>query len=99
MPWLFLLLAVAALGLALLSASITLVVACLLATLVLLGLWFLGLMARRIDRHSRDHSQMLDPGELQRLRALAQARRSRHATDTGTEMTPGAGSADGRRVS
>ena len=69
MPWLFLLLAIAALAIAFMTSSVALVGICLLAALVLLCLWILGLLSQRIDTQSRDDSQMLDPRELQRLRA------------------------------
>jgi hypothetical protein len=75
MPWLFLLLAVAALAIAFMTSSMALVVVCLIAALVLLCLWILGLLSQRIDTQSRDDSLMLDPRELQRLRELAEARR------------------------
>ena len=48
----------------------------LVAALVLLCLWILGLLSQRIDTQSRDDSQMLDPRELQRMRELAEARRA-----------------------
>jgi len=76
MPWLFLLLAVAALAIAFMASSMAVVVLSLLAALALLGLWILGLLAQRIGNQSRDDSQMLDPRELQRLRELAEARRA-----------------------
>src|SRR5690606_21976991 len=44
MPWLFLLLAVAALAIAFMTSSVALVVICLVAALVLLCLWILGLL-------------------------------------------------------
>ncbi len=80
MPWLFLLLAVAALAIAFMASSMTIVVLSLLAALALLGLWILGLLAQRIGNQSRDDSQMLDPRELQRLRELAEARRTATTT-------------------
>lgn len=76
MSWLFLLLAIAALAVAFLSSSMVLVVLGLLAALVLLGVWILGLLAQRVGDQSRDQSLMLDPGELRRLRELAEARRA-----------------------
>ena len=76
MPWLFLLLAIASLAIAFMTSSVALVAICLLAALVLLCLWILGLLSQRIDTQSRDDSQMLDPRELQRLREQAQARRA-----------------------
>jgi len=80
MPWLFLLLAIAALAIAFMTSSMGLVVLCLLAALVLLCLWILGLLSQRIDTQSRDDSQILDPRELQRLREMAEARRAAAAT-------------------
>ena len=86
MPWLFLLLAIAALAIAFMTASMTVVVLSLLAALVLLGLWILGLLSQRIDTRSRDDAQMLDPRELQRLRELAEARRAEPAGAPGPAM-------------
>ena len=80
MPWLFLLLAIAALAIAFMTSSMGLVVLCLLAALVLLCLWILGLLSQRIDTQSRDDSQILDPRELQRLREMAEVRRAAAAT-------------------
>ncbi|MCW5580031.1 MAG: hypothetical protein KIS72_01630 [Luteimonas sp.] len=79
MPWLFLLLAIAALAIAFMASSMAVVVACLLAALVLLGIWVLGLLAQRVGNHSRDDSMMLDPQELRRLREIAAARRAETA--------------------
>ena len=76
MPWLFLLLAVAALAIAFMASSMAVGVVCLLAAMVLLVLWVLGLLSQRIDTRSRDDAQMLDPRELQRMRELAEARRA-----------------------
>ena len=76
MSWLFLLLALAALAVAFMSSSMVLVVLGLLAALVLLCVWILGLLAQRVGDQSRDQSLMLDPGELRRLRELAEARRA-----------------------
>ncbi|MDH5832330.1 hypothetical protein [Luteimonas kalidii] len=88
MPWLFLLLAIAALAIAFMTASMAVVVVSLLAALVLLGLWILGLLAQRIDTRSRDDVQMLDPRELQRLRELAEARRAEPAPAMEDPRTP-----------
>lgn len=76
MPWLFLLLAIAALAIGFMASSMAVVVVSLLAALVLLCLWVMGLLAQRIGNQSRDDSQMLDPRELQRLREMAEARRA-----------------------
>lgn len=76
MPWLFLLLAVAAFAVALNTASMALAVVCLLAALGLVVAWVLGLLAQRVGNQSRDDSMMLDPVELRRLREEADARRA-----------------------
>jgi len=79
MPWLFLLLAIAALAIAFMASSMAVVVVCLLAALVLLGIWVLGLLAQRVGNQTRDDSMMLDPQELRRLREIAEARRAEAA--------------------
>ena len=88
LPWVFLLLAIAALAVAFKTTSIGLALLCLLVALVLLVAWFLGLAARRIDSRSRDQQQMIDPMELRRLREQAEARRQ--AADTVPSDGPGA---------
>ncbi len=75
MPWLFLLLAIAAFAVAFKTTSTALAVICLLAALVLLVAWVMGLLAERVGSRSRDESTMLDPQELRRLREQAEARR------------------------
>lgn len=74
MPWLFLLLALAAFAFAFMTSSVALVAICLLAALVFLVLWIMGLVAQRVGNQSRDDTLMLDPQELRRLREQAQAR-------------------------
>ena len=75
MPWLFLLLAVAAFAVALNASSMALAVACLVVALLATVAWVLGLLAQRVGNQSRDDSMMLDPVELKRLRDQAEARR------------------------
>lgn len=75
MHWLFLLLAVAAMALAFLTHSMSLLAGCLLAALVLVVLWVLGLYQARVAGRGRDAAAMIDPAELRRLRELAQARK------------------------
>lgn len=75
MPWLFLLLALAAFAVAFKTTSMMLAVFCLLVALGLLLAWVMGLLAERVGSQSRDDSQMLDPQELRRLREQAEARR------------------------
>ena len=85
MPWVYLLLALGALGLALVSKSTVLTMLALLAALALCVFWVLGLLANRVEAGSRDVSMILDPTELQRLREQAEARRLAQAAsrDTG----------------
>lgn len=75
MPWLFLLLGLVAMVVAMKTTSMLLMVICLLAALVLLVLWAYGWYASRVVSVSRDESLMLDPDELRRLREQAEARK------------------------
>ena len=74
-PWLFLLLGVAALVAAFKTTSVGVLVLCLVAALVLLSAWIVGLLSQRVGSRTRDESQLVDPVELHRLREQAQARR------------------------
>jgi len=76
MPWVFLLLALAAFAIAFKTSSLALAVACLLIALGLLVAWALGLLAQRVGSRSRDESMLIDPQELRRLREQAEARRA-----------------------
>ncbi len=76
MHWLFLLLALAAMAVALKTASIALMVVCLLVALALFVAWIMGWYAARIGDSRRDESQMIDPVELRRLREIAEARKA-----------------------
>ena len=76
MPWVFLLLALAAFAIAFKTSSLALAAACLLIALGLLVAWALGLLAQRVGSRSRDESMLLDPQELRRLREQAEARRA-----------------------
>jgi hypothetical protein len=76
MPWLFLLLALAAFAVAFNTSSMPLAILCLLAALGLLVAWVMGLLAQRVGSQTRDDSLMLDPQELRRLREQAEARRA-----------------------
>ncbi|TWH99485.1 hypothetical protein IP90_03100 [Luteimonas cucumeris] len=75
MPWLFLLLGLVAMAVAMKTTSMLLMVICLLASLVFLVLWAYGWYASRVVSVSRDESLMLDPDELRRLREQAEARK------------------------
>ena len=76
MPWVYLLLAIAAFVVAFKTSSVALAALCLLAALGLLLAWVLGLLAQRVGSRSRDEAAMLDPVELRRLREQAEARRA-----------------------
>lgn len=75
MPWLFLILAVAALAVAFKTTSVALLMICLLAAFGLVVAWVLTLLGQRVESRSRDESMMLDPQELRRLREQAEARK------------------------
>lgn len=85
MPWIYLLLAIAALAVAFKTTSMALLVLCLLAALGLLVAWMLSMLAQRVGSRSRDESLMLDPQELRRLREQAQAR---HAAASAQSRPP-----------
>ena len=76
MYWLFLLLALAAMGVAVRTTSLALMLVCLLASLGLFIAWIMGWYAARVGSSSRDESQMIDPAELRRLREIAEARKA-----------------------
>lgn len=81
MHWLFLLLAVGLLGVALTiktstPADIALMAVCLLGSLGLFVAWIMTLYAARVGNTQRDETQMIDPVELRRLREIAAARKA-----------------------
>lgn len=76
MHWLFLLLALGAMAVALKTASTALMLVCLLLSLFLFVAWIMGWYAARIGSSSRDESHMIDPVELRRLREIAEARKA-----------------------
>ncbi len=82
MHWLYLLLALAALVLAIKTTSTSLMVVSLLASLVLLLLWLAGLYSARMAGRSRDPSAMIDPAELRRLREQAEARKAANQSES-----------------
>ena len=73
MPWLLFLFALVALAVAFTTASMALLLGCLSAALVLTLAGVMQLLARRIDSRSGGDGPMLDPLELQQLRAQAEA--------------------------
>lgn len=76
MHWLFLLLALGALAVALKTSSMALMLLCLLASLGLFVAWIMGWYAVRAGSNARDESHMIDPVELRRLREIAEARKA-----------------------
>jgi hypothetical protein len=76
MPWVYLLLALAAFAIAFKTTSLALAAVCLLVALALLVAWTLALLAQRVGSRSRDEAQLIDPQELRRLREQAEARRA-----------------------
>lgn len=76
MPWLYLLLGLLAMGVALKTASSGLMALSLLVALVFFVLWLVGLYSARVASRGRDVSAMIDPAELRRLREQAEARKA-----------------------
>lgn len=81
LPWLYLLLALAALAVAFKTTSVALALICLLLALGLLLAWILGWLAQRVGSRSRDAQLLIDPHELRRLREQAEARRHAGASE------------------
>ena len=75
MHWLMLALGVGTLAVAMKTSSMLLMVLCLIAALVFILMWVLGLYSARAGARSRDESSMIDPVELRRLREQAEARK------------------------
>lgn len=81
MHWLYLLLALGALWLAMTTAHGWLLFVALLASLVLFVAWMRGWYLERVGGQQRDESAMIDPLELRRLREQAEARKREAAQD------------------
>ena len=88
MHWLLLLLAIGALAVALMTSSVGLAAACVLAALVLLVAWVLGWYSARVGARSRDESAMIDPVEVRRLREQAEARRVAAQAQASSQQPP-----------
>jgi hypothetical protein len=80
MHWLYLLLALVAMAVAIKTSSTGLMLLCLMASLALMVLWLVGLYSARMAGRSRDPSAMIDPAELRRLREQAEARKAAAGT-------------------
>ncbi|KAF1691282.1 hypothetical protein [Pseudoxanthomonas koreensis] len=90
MHWLYLLLALGAMLLALTTVHGWLLVLSLLAAVALSVAWIRGWYQERIGDNQRDESAMIDPLELRRLRELAEARKREAAAQTRDPAPPSA---------
>ncbi len=88
MHWLYLLLSVASLGLALATRSAGLMLLLLLCAAGFLLAWALGWYRERVGERSGSAVEMIDPAELYRLRQLAEARRREAAAPPANEAPP-----------
>lgn len=80
MHWMYLLAALACLGLAMVRTMPTLgVLVCLLGSLGFMLAWILGWVSSRISSRSRDVSYIMSGEELKRLREQAEARKQSEA--------------------
>ncbi len=92
MPWLFLIIALAAFLIAFTTHSVAMMAMSLLAGLAFSCIWLMSLMATRVGSGARNDAKILNPHELQRMRELADARRNQTTapTDPETAVTPAA---------
>ena len=88
MHWIYLLLALGALLLAITTVHGWLLALALLAAVVLLVAWIRGWYLERIGGTERDASAMIDPLELRRLRELAEARKREAAASSAKDPAP-----------
>ena len=88
MHWLYLVIAIALLAVAM-KASGWLVVLLVLASLVAFIAWMLGWVSSRISSGARNDTQILSPEELRRLREQAEARRAAAQQASSTPPPPG----------
>jgi len=77
--WLYLLLSIGALGLALVTPRVWVLALSLLASGGFFLAWALAWYRQRVGDGQRDEMAMIDPVELRRLRELAEARRQQAA--------------------
>lgn len=87
MHWLYLVIALALLAVAM-KASGWLVVLLVLASAVAFIAWMLGWVSSRISSGARNDTQILSPEELRRLREQAEARRAAAAQSSSTPPPP-----------
>lgn len=88
MHWLYLLLAIGALMLAITTRSGGMLMLWLLATVGFLLAWVVGWYRNRIGEVSREEVAMVDPVELHRLRQLAEQRRREAAAQAAAGEEP-----------
>ena len=88
MHWLYLLLALGALLLAITTVHSWLLLLSLLAALVLFVAWARGLYLDRAGGTGGDETAMIDPLELRRLRELAEARKREAAAQAPRDPAP-----------
>lgn len=85
MHWIYLLLALGALLLAVTTPHGWLLLLSLLAAAALFVAWIRGWYQERVGDGRRDESAMIDPLELRRLRELAEARKRETAAASHTQ--------------
>ncbi|SEM24698.1 hypothetical protein SAMN05428989_3493 [Pseudoxanthomonas sp. GM95] len=86
MYWLFLLMSLAAMAVALRTTSMALMVVSLLAALALLIAWIMGWYSARAGSSDTSGRGMIDPVELHRLREQAAARKAaEHQSPTASQ--------------
>jgi hypothetical protein len=83
MPWLYLVVALAALAVAFKTTSVAVLTLCLLVAFGATLASVTGLLAQRVGSRGRDEAMMIDPVELHRLREQAEARRRAAAAEAG----------------
>ena len=88
MHWLYLIIAIALLAVAM-KASGWLVVLLVIASAVAFIAWMLGWVSSRISSGARNDTQILSPEELRRMREQAEARRAAAAPPSNTPPPPG----------
>ncbi|WDS35179.1 hypothetical protein [Pseudoxanthomonas sp.] len=88
MYWLFLLLSLGAMAVALRTTSMVLMAVSMLAALALLVAWIMGWYSARAGNSDTSGRGMIDPVELHRLREQAAARKAAGQSASATSMEP-----------
>ena len=87
MHWLYLIIALVLLAVAM-KASGWLVVLLVLASLVAFIAWMLGWVSSRISSGARNDTQIISPEEMRRLREQAEARKAAAKANPGGDPPP-----------